>query len=144
MCRPEFPTSSSVPDTPSFRQTATTATVPPATPASAAALLSLVGQSTSTPRGSPAPHQCSNPSLVAACRKNSVNPPVQPSASDPDSAAGSKYRAKSRDHSPPESALAFRSAARRSRAACQFPFPLLLSVNRPPGRKALAPVRPAI
>src|SRR2546425_2783772 len=133
MCRPEFPSSSSVPDTPSSRQTAATATVPPATPASAAAPLSLAGQSTSTPREPPAPHQCSNLSLAAACRKNSVNPQVQPSASDPDSAAGLKCRAKRRDRFPPESAPAFRSAAPRWRAACQFPCLLLLSVNRPPG-----------
>src|SRR5262249_18471473 len=68
------------------------------------------------------------------------NRQVQSFVAGRDSKAGSICRAKHRDRFPPVSATVFRFEAQHSRAACQSPFPRLLSANQPPGHTAPAPV----
>src|SRR5437899_2328287 len=83
-------------------------------------------------------------SLYALSRLLNLDPQQRLELADRDSAAGSGRIVKFPDRFRLQSAVAFRSAARRWPAACQSPCPLLLSANPPPGHIAPAPDPPAI
>src|SRR4029077_8919483 len=82
------------------------------------------------------------PLPAAAYQKNSANPPIRRPAADPGSAAGSEQKATSRGPFAPRSAVVFRSAVLRWRAACRSPSPRPLFANPPLGRTVLAPGSP--